>query len=251
MKRAISGKVSLVLLAAVLDACSPATEPERKAAGAETQTSAWTRPPEIQSVRREPGALVFAGRAQPRGRVVLRSDHGPAYAVAADVAGRFEIRMALPAGDLLLRPETQVGQDAARSPDRLLVLGGGRGPVAILRAGGATRRLDPAPALGAIDSDGRMRLASGRSQGPVAVQAGGANVTVSPDAAGHWSVMLRPSDSADQIQVGNERFDWPGPGRRVQSAAVTPKVEELPGGWRVDWAGPDGAPQSTWLPRAR
>lgn len=251
MKRAISGKASsAVLAAAVLAACSPATTPEREAAADAGQTSAWTRPPEIHSARREPAALVFAGLAQPRGRVVLRSDAGDAYAVGADTAGRFEIRMTPPTGHLLLRPETQVGQDAATSPDRLLILAGGRGPLALLRSGAATRRLDAAPALGAIDSDGRMRVASGRAQGPVVVQAGGATVTVTPDASGHWSVMLRPSDAADQIQVGDERFDWPGPGRGgLGSAAAPPAVEALAGGWRVDWAGPDGARQSTWLPR--
>src|SRR5690606_14778237 len=122
----------------------------------------WTRPPMIRAVQRLPDALVFKGEAEPGARVVVRSEAGPAHAAAAGGSGTFEIRIAPPTGDVLLRPETQVGQDAAPSPDRLLIVAGGRGPIAILRAGGPTRRLDRAPALGAVDSDGSMRLVSGQ-----------------------------------------------------------------------------------------
>lgn len=250
MKRAMFGSTTPGLLGCVLlAACSPSAEPQTAEARAET-AAGWTRPPEIASVRRGQGALIFSGQAEPGARVVLRSETGAAYAAAADDAGRFEIRMAPPRDDLLLNPETQVGQDAAPSPDRLLILAGGRGPIVILRAGGPSRRLDPAPALGAVDSDGRMRLASGRSPAgaaPILVQVGGESGRVTPDSAGRWRLVLTPSAGADEIRVGDARFIWPGEG-----AAVAPVgVARAGDGWRVIWTGPGDARQATWLPDAR
>lgn len=246
MKRAIFGKAGMAaLLAALATACAPPATPER-AAEVESVAAGWTRPPEIRFVQRTRASLVFTGAAEPGSRVVLRSDSGAAYAAAADRRGRFEIRMTAPAGDLWLRPETQMGQDAAPSPDRLLIVGGGRGPIAILRTGGPTRRLDRAPVLGAVDSDGRMRLASGRTTGtaPVLVQAAGESVRVVPDAHGRWSLMLRPADGADEIRAGARRFTWPG----EAGGGAAPRVERAGQGWRVVWRGAGGARQSTWLP---
>jgi hypothetical protein len=244
MKRPIFGKTLPAALVAMLAACSPEAQPQSKTETDAAAPPGWTRPPEVLGVRKAAGSLIFNGEAEPGGRVVLRSDGGPAYAAAADAQGRFEIRMAAPAGHLLLRPETQVGQDAAPSPDRLLIVAGGRGPIAVLRPGGPTRRLDPAPALGAVDSDGRMRLASGRAERPVTVQAGGSSLSVRPDASGRWNVMLRPSDVADPIDVDGARFDWPGEG--ATGTGLT--VARAGSGWRIGWTGPGGAPQSTWLP---
>lgn len=248
MKRAMFGKTGMAaLLGALATACAPPAAPQRIEAD-NAAAAGWTRPPAILSVQRAAASLIFTGEAEPGARVVLRSDSGAAYAAAADGRGRFEIRMTAPAGDLWLRPETQVGQDAAPSPDRLLIVGGGRGPIAILRTGGPTRRLDRAPALGAVDSDGRMRLASGRAAGtaPVLVQAAGESVRVTPDAEGRWSLMLRPSDGPDEIQAGGGRFAWPG----EAGPGGVPRVERAGQGWRIAWTGAAGARQSTWLPDA-
>ena len=179
--------------------------------------------------------------------LVLRGDDGTAYAATADSRGRFEIGVPAPAGHLLLRPETQVGQDPAPSPDRLLILAAGEGPIVVLRPGGATRRLDAAPALGAIDSDGRMRLASGQvaaGTDVVAVQSGDELVQVAPDSQGRWSVILPPRDGPDQVRVAGRDFPWPGEAVGSQDLAV----ERLDSGWRIRWAGPGGAGQTTWLP---
>ncbi|HWQ87877.1 hypothetical protein [Brevundimonas sp.] len=248
MKRAMFGKAGTAALLGVLaTACAPPAAPPT--VEAESAVAAgWTRPPEILSVQRAAASLIFTGEAEPGARVVLRSDSGAAYAAVADARGRFDIRMAAPAGDLWLRPETQVGQDAAPSPDRLLIVAGGRGPIAILRAGGPTRRLDRAPALGAVDSDGRMRLASGRAPAgaPVVVRAGGESVRVAPDGEGRWSLMLRPSNGPDEIQAGGGRFAWPG----EADPGASPRVERAGQGWRIAWTGAAGARQSTWLPDA-
>jgi hypothetical protein len=250
MKRAKFDKAAMaVLLCLASAACSPSAAPEPEKARGPAAVEGWARPPMIRSVQRAPGGLVFTGQAEPGARVVLRSDSGPAYAAAADDRGRFEIRMTPPAGDLLLRPETQVGQDAAPAPERLLIVAGGRGPVAILRAGGATRRLDRAPALGAVDSDGRMRLVSGRGApagAPVDLQAGGETGRATPDASGRWTLVLTPSAGPDEIRVGGRTFTWPGDG----AAGAALRVERAGAGWRVVWSGPAGGRQTTWLPDA-
>ena len=250
MKRAMFSKAAIaVALCAAGAACSPPAPPAAEKARVPAAVGGWTRPPMIRSVRRLPDGLVFSGRAEPGARVVLRSDSGPAHAAAADDQGRFEIRMTAPVGDLLLRPEIQVGQDAAPAPERLLIIAGGKGPVAILRPGGATRRLDRAPVLAAVDSDGRMRLASGLSTAagePVEVSAAGEGGAVKSDATGRWSLVLGPSAGPDEIRVGGRAFTWPGEG--VADAGVGTRVERAGAGWRVVWSGPAGGRQTTWLP---
>jgi hypothetical protein len=247
MKRAMW--VVAAAAAAVASAgCAP--RPAEEAADAAEAASGWTRPPSIDRVTRAGTELVVVGVAEPNARVVLRSDAGAAFAASADDRGRFEIRMSAPVGHLLLRPETQVGQDAAASPDRLLIVDGGRGPVAVLRSGGPTRRLDAAPGLGAVDSDGRMRLASGQaaSAAPVTVQSGGETVQVSPAADGRWRLMLAPQAGPDVIVVGGRAYAWPGEAAAPRDGL---SVEAVEGGWRIGWAGSAGASQSTWLPAGR
>ena len=244
MKRAILSTVAVMLLAGAA-ACSPAP-PEQVKEGA-AQVGAWARPPVVEAVERTGSSMVVSGVAEPEARVVLRSDAGAAFAATADSHGRFEIRLPTPSEHLLLRPETQVGQDAVGSPDRLLILAAQRGPIVILRPGAPTRRLDAAPALGAVDSDGRMRLASGQSAPGTAlieVQSGGESVRVAPGADGRWSVLLAPHEGPDQIRVAGRDFTWPG--RAMASGDVA--VERMEAGWRIGWTGPGNARQSTWLP---
>lgn len=243
MKRAILS----ITAAALTAACTPGA-PDPGEADAEASRQ-WTRPPAIGSVRRTGPALTVAGTADPEARVVLRGDDGTAFAATADSRGRFEVRVPAPARHLLLRPETQVGQDAASSPDQLLILAGGQGPVAVLRTGGPTRRLDSAPVLGAIDGDGRMRLASGRVAAGtevVEVRNGPETIQVSPDAAGYWSVILPASGGPDPIRIDGREFVWPGPTGGDGSLSV----DRMDAGWRIGWTGTGGARQTTWLPDA-
>lgn len=244
MKRAISfGTAALAL--ATLAGCTPA--PSGKAAKRQEEAATgWTRPPVIRRVARVASDLIVTGLAEPGARVVLRGASGDAHAAVADDRGRFEIRMEAPQGHLMLRPETQIGQDAAPSPDRLLLIDGGQGPVAVLRAGSATRRLDAAPALGSIDSDGRQRIASGRTTAgarTLQVASGDATMAVAPDAEGFWTLMLPPSGGRP-IRIGSRAFDWPD-----ESGAETDlSVERGAEGWSVRWSGTGGARQWTWLP---
>ena len=246
MKRAKLTMAAAVLLGGAA-ACSPSPpEPPASEAGAGRE---WARPPAIERVERQGSALAIAGLADPEARVVLRGDDGAAFAATADSRGRFEIRVPAASGHLLLRPETQVGQDAAPSPDRLLILEAGRGPIVVLRPGVPARRLDAAPALGAIDSDGRMRLASGRvaaGTDVVEVRSGDETVQVAPDARGRWSVILPTNGGPDQIRVAGRDYLWPGETAGRDELAV----ERLETGWRIRWAGPGDVRQTTWLPVA-
>ena len=244
MKRAI---FSGVALAAILGGCSP-SEPGETVRPEAVAGTGWVRPPVIRQVRLAQASLIFSGEAEPGARVVLRGGEGAAYAAAADDQGRFEIRMVAPAQAVLLRPETQVGQEAAGSPDRLLVLAGGRGPIALLRSGGPTRRLDPGPALDAIDSDGLSQTASGRAAPGtvVRIEAGGEAIAARSDASGRWSVMLGRTAPGEPIRVGGTEFVWPGPGAADDGL----RVDRTGAGWRVAWSGPGDARQWTWMPDA-
>lgn len=247
MKRVLWG-ASVTFALALAGGCMP--EPEQPAHDAAGNPTGWTRPPEIAGVRRADASLIFVGQAQPGARVVLRNDAGAAYAAVADPDGRFEIRMAVPSGALLLRPETQVGQDAAVSPDRLLIIDGGRGPIAILRLGGPTQRLDPAPWLGAIDSDPQTALASGQTTSAgqvVAIGTGRDALEVRSGPDRRWSLLLGPLAAGTPVTVGGEAFVWPGAG----DAGSDLRVERAGQGWRIGWAGPRGARQWTWLPDSR
>jgi hypothetical protein len=247
MKRAICTAAATVALMGTVAGCMP--EPERPARDVAGNTTGWTQPPQILSVQQADASLIFSGSAEPGARVALRNDEGAAYAAAADAEGRFEIRMATPRGALLLRPETQVGQDAALSPDRLLIIEGGRGPIVVLRAGGPTRRLDPAPTLGAIDSDAGSLVASGRTGGDaqtVEVASGGETLQVLSGEGGRWSVLLGAVSPGGTVRVGQRAFTWPGPGANTSPL----QVERAGQGWRVGWSSAGGARQWTWLPDA-
>lgn len=246
MKRRIAGALAIAVLAG-LSACSRDAAPQ---AGPEQPADDWVRPPAIRSVERGPASLIFHGVAQPGARVVLRADDGQAYAASADAAGRFDLRMAPPAGHQLLRPEAQQGQDAIPSPDILLIVDGGRGPIALLRSGGAARRLDRGPALGAIDSDGRVLVASGvgTPDTPRAVRVqGGASASAMAGADGRWSVQLGATPPGPRtVQVDAAAFVWPGDAPTGRELSV----ERAGTGWRIGWTGPAGGRQTTWLPDA-
>ncbi|RZJ00662.1 MAG: hypothetical protein EON90_06490 [Brevundimonas sp.] len=243
MKPAKWGLAAAVSCAMGMSACSPS--PEAKA-GAAQADDGWTQPPTIANARLAGATLIIDGVAEPGARVVLRGDAGAAYAVTADEAGAFQIRIIATPDTVLLRPETQIGQDAAASPEFLLLIQGGKGPMAVLRPGQSTRRLDPAPPLGAVDSDGGQVLASGSISAPGPISAGGRTSTVSPDGQGRWSLLLEPAQ-AGAIQVGGRAFAWPGADLGADVTAA-PQVTRAGAGWLVRWSASPGSRQSTWLP---
>jgi hypothetical protein len=242
MKRRIGA-----LLAMALGACSgPADQPVEAPQAAESD---WAAPPRIESVTRSAGALVVVGQAGPGARVVLRSPVGAAFAASADAQGRFELRMTPPAGDVLLTPVVQVGERAAAAPERLMILAGGAGPVALLSPGGPSRRLDPAPALDALDTDGAALVASGRGQAGRAVSLsidGGQPVSASAARDGRWTAMLGSAAPATVV-VGGQRFAWSG---AAPDRGGPLDVQRIGGGWKVSWPISPTARQTSWFPEA-
>lgn len=239
-------QATIMATAVALAACTPAPRQTEEATPPEDAARGWSRTPRIDQVRRDGDDLVFTGVAESGARVVLRNDADAAFAAVADVEGRFEIRMAAPGGELWLRPETQMGQVAAVSPDLLLIIAGGQGPIVLLRPGAATRRLDRAPALGAIDSDGRIRRLSGRTTPGIAhlvIEVDGAPLAIMPDAQGRWNAVTVPETAFQTVIIDGQSFSWPGEGAQ----ATARSVERAGAGWRIHWP-MDGGHQVVWAP---
>lgn len=238
MKRRI---IIMVALAGMASACS---SPVRQDAAAENGSAplAWVQPPHIDGVVRDSGGLVVRGGTAPSARVVLRGQDGSAIAASADAAGRFELRLPPVAGDVQFTPEVQLGQDTAVSPETLVVIQGGAGPVVLIAAGEPTLRLDSQNALDAVDADGSAIIASGhRGEAAPDVKIGGE--AVRPLAGkGTWRAMAS-GGPATTIMVDGRAYAYPGAGGGAGFS-----VERIEAGWRLSWPVAAGGRQSTWLP---
>ncbi|WP_077355646.1 hypothetical protein [Brevundimonas sp. LM2] len=203
----------------------------------------WASSPRVEGVIRTGGMLVVGGRTEPLGRVVLTGADGVAYAAGADAGGRFDVRIPAWTQDVVLDVKAQVGQIAYPAPYRLLVAADPRGPIALLAIGAPTRRLGPAPALDAIDTDGRATLLSGRSAPQSEVSVGMAQGRpVATDAMGRWTTSVSGAAGAP-VQVGNATFEPP-----PLSLDGETRLRRLGGGWVIAWGGAGGARQTTWFP---
>lgn len=207
------------------------------------EASPWVRPPVIDGVSWTGGVLVVRGAAGPNARVVLRAVDAAAVAASADGAGRFEIRLPPQHGHVRLTPEVQVGEDAAVSPETLVVIHGGAGPVVLIAAGQPTLRLDSAGALDAVDSDGATLMASGQTDkaAPVVV-INGTDMTVASIGRGRWRAVTGRADAAT-ITVNGRSFAYPGAGDATGFAIV--RAGE---GWRITWPVAPTGRQTAWLP---
>jgi len=231
-----------VSLSASLAGCSRGGEGEARPADA-LETSSWAQPPLIEAAVRDGSMVVVRGRAGPDARVVLRGADGAAVAVGADASGRFELRVPATSGDIRLTPEVQVGEDAAPSPETLVLIRGGAGPIALIAAGEPTVRLDGQGMLDAVDSDGSAVIVSGLAAGTApTVLIDGVRAVVVEASGGRWRATA-PGGAPGVIEVGGERFEFPGFG--AQSDFTPVRAGQ---GWRLTWpTGPSGR-QTTWLP---
>lgn len=239
MKRRI---IVLIALAAATAACSDA-QPGAKGRAKAQPTSDWVQPPHVDAVLRDGAVLVVRGSAAPDARVVLRAGDGDAIAATADSNGRFELRLPALQGDVFLRPEVQVGEDAAASPETLVVVQAGAGPIALIASGRPTIRLDVQGILSAVDYDGRTLAASGRTgEGAPAVLIDGQKAQAAPMGTGGW-IAFSPDRSPRQIDVGGRNFTLPD-----LSAGAAPSVERAGDGWRITTTVAPQGRQTTWLP---
>lgn len=211
----------------------------------------WIMPPSVTGLRRDGAELVVSGQADPGGRVVLRTPAGRAYAAVADTEGLFEVRLSAVNG-LVLTPEAQLGQETVPAPDRVMILDAERGTAVLLSPGGTSRRLGEGPLLSSVDHDGRAVILSGRAtpgqdvsvdvpgRGPIQVQA---------DAQGHWRIGMDGSPPSE-VRVDGQAFAIPALSvdRSGPASAIT-RLERADG-FYLRWQAPDGAPQTSWLPRS-
>lgn len=231
------GSLGVLGVLALVSACSaPEARTGRPPEGEER--AQWDVAPRVNKAERTGDGLRILGETSPGGRVVARGADGGAFAATADARGGFELRLPARSGDHLLSLEVQRGQEAAPAPGRLLILDGERGPVALLAPGSPTRRLDAAPVLGAVDSDGEAMLLSGRAPSGevVRVSIGAAPpMAVRPDQGGDWRLAVQETGST-RLTVNGRDFFYPGRGGAA------------PGGRGQEWSAPDGARLWSWLP---
>ncbi len=230
--------VTLAALCAVVAACSDGNEQPAPADEA-SAASPWVQPPDIARAIVDRGTLIVSGVAGPGARVVLRGGDGAAAAVAADAAGRFELRLPGPTIPMVFTPEVQVGEVASQSPTRLVVIPGG--PAALMAPGQATRRLDERGPLAAVDSDGGAIQMVGRGDAPSSVVVDGQAMATAPLPGGGWRAVAMGA-GARRIEVGGRSYAYPG-GTSGQDG-----VERAGEGWRIAMSTPPTGRQTTWLP---
>lgn len=242
MKRPIASRLAAILapaLALGVAACGQPAPPAEEAA----PISGWIMPPAIDAVAASGADLMISGHAAPQGRVVVSGAGGLAYAAGADAEGRFELRVPRPAQDTLFVVEARAGEIGLPAPYRLLIGSDPQAPIALLAIGAPTRRLDPAPSLDAVDSDGRAAFLSGRAPSGRAVVVGGAaDRPVVADAEGRWR-LTGVGDGAADVVVDGARYS------PLPIGGGPPGVLERAGtGWRIVWVSPGGGRQTTWFP---
>lgn len=238
-------RLSLMMLALAVAACSQGrADPTEQAQEA---GSAWRSPPHVEAVRASGADISVSGQAAPGARVALRGAEGVVFAASADDSGRFDIRMPAPANPVLLTPEVQTGQEASPAPEQLLILAGGRGPIAALTPGGPSRRLDARQPLGAVDWDGRMLALSGSVETGVPVRLvidGRPAIEATGDKAGRWAAVAGGRPGPADISVNGRRYAYPG--ADPAGAAPTRAGE----GWLIRQPLGEAGFQTTWLPDA-
>jgi hypothetical protein len=213
----------------------------------ETEQESWAAAPHIDRVTTQRSGFLISGQAPPGSRVVLSSAVGAAMAAGADARGRFELPVGAEAVGYVLTPEIQIGQTPVPGAERLLLAGEGAVVGALLIDGGASRRLTEGPSLDAVDGDGRGLLLSGRSDPGrrIEVRSEGETVVAVADEAGFWVAPLsRVSDREAHIEVGDDRYIYPGPG------PATGRAERAAQGWRVTRVLSGAARQTSWFPDA-
>lgn len=239
MKRPIAIVLLGLAFAQGLSACSA---PPPSASTERTDDGGWVATPRVEAVAVQPPSIIVRGHAAPSARVVLTAPGGQAYAVGAGEDGGFELRLPTPAADVVFEVESRVGQERFPSVERLLVAAGGRGPIALLAIGAPSRRLDAAPALDAVDTDGRAGFVSGRgaAKSPVTVVADRAMQTTTGP-SGRWSLPVGAAPAS--VAVGDASF------RPVLGApGDLDRLVRTGDGWVIAWQAADGARQTTWFP---
>ena len=244
--------------ALLLAACQPRTDSHPAPAPTpadNAQTSYMTPPRVTQAARLDNGGVSLSGRTDPEARVRLQSPSGPAYGVTAGSDGVWTLSTAPLDAVRFFGISEVIGSRAVQSEGYLAVIPGPGQPVVMLRSGGGSHAIAPAPAapwIAAIDFDaGGGAVISGlaKPNDPVKVVVDGAAAgDARPDGEGRFSVelttMLRPGlhHANAQSASGSSHVDFVfAPPPAGQSFAGQRQAND----WRIDWLTPGGAPQTT------
>lgn len=242
--------VALVGLA--LAGCTGETAPLADAAA---DTPAYAAPPVATHVGVEAGRVVVSGRAGPDERVRLIEMDGTAHGVTADDQGVFSISLpGTSAADRLYNLSVERAGQSISSDGWLFSPGAMPERAVMLRPGGASLPVGPAPLLAVVDIDsgGGVALAGVAGNGDeVELALDGRTVArVRADDQGRWFAVLNsavaPGLHRLAAAVGDRREE-----REIDVSAARPEgaiqTAALPGGVRVDWSLPGGGAQTTLI----
>lgn len=248
---------AITLVGLLLAACNGEAAPE---ADASAEAPAYAAPPVATQVRLEAGRAVVTGRAGPDERVRLIEMDGTAHGVTADADGAFSISLpGAGAGDRLYNLSVERAGQSVSSDGWLFSPASAPERAVMLRPGGASLPVGPAPLLAVVDIDsgGGVALA-GVAEGDqdVSLSLDGRTVArVRADEEGRWfsvlSSAVTPGLHRLGATAGNQRDE-----REVEVAAIRPAgaIETAPAtdGVRVAWSLPGGGAQTTLilLPRS-
>ncbi len=242
----------------------PADQTLRTTNGDDGAQAGYLPPPRLVSVVRSPTAVMLMGSAAPNARVELMAPEGDVMADQANSAGAW--RLALPAVTrprmFALEARVKDGGPSARllhSEGALILLPHAGLPALLVRAGAgalvfAARTVGPS--LDALDYDpGGFYAVAGRARPGASVRLtmDGALAGVGQaDAEGRYSILAanrRLSFGIHSALVQSaegqdeQSFTISAPGPPLTSSPY--EVDPRPNGWRLEWAIPDGAVQTT------
>lgn len=245
-------RTAIAFIGLVAAACGGEVAP---AADTAADAPAYAAPPVATQVSVESGRVVVSGRAGPGERVRLIEMDGTAHGVTADDQGLFSISMPdTAASDRLYNLSVERAGQSVSSDGWLFSPAASPGRAVMLRAGGASLPVGPAPLLAVVDIDSGGGVAlSGRAGGgeDVTVTLDGRSVgRVRADADGRWFTVLAAAVSGGGHRVGasvGERSE----ARDIDVSAVRPagaiEVAPLSDALRVAWSLPGGGAQTTLI----
>jgi hypothetical protein len=231
---------------------APASQP------ADSAQTSYLAPPKITAaVRMDNGGVALAGRTDPEARVRLQSPDGAAYGVTAGADGTWTLATPSEHAVRLLGVSEVVGSRVVQSMGYLAVLPVPGQAAILLRAGGGSQAMAPAPSapwIAAIDFDaggGAVICGLARPGVPVRVVVDGVVAgEARPDADGRFSVAPTLALNPGAHQAVAQSTLGEGHAAFVVSPAPALSTPSFVGqrqaaGWRIDWLTPGGAPQTT------
>ena len=245
---AIAVAASVLIVGCTPDGAAPTDTP--------TDEPSYASPPVASGVESSAsGSLVVSGVAGPDERVRLIQMDGTAHGVTADGAGAFAVAVPGGAGvDRLFNLSVERAGQSVSSDGWLFSPAAAPERAVMLRSGGASLPVGPAPLLAVIDMDnGGGVAAAGLAQDgeTVSLSVDGrpsGSVRAGPD--GRWFLVLSSAVSPGPHQitasVGDRRDQ-----RSLDLSPVRPEgaleAHPVEGAVRVAWALPAGGSQTTWI----